>query len=89
MKLTKDERHTAYIILQAEVEEYKKRKIMCFICLILEDYDIYEDDLPEILPELSSMQPEKLHHSGGWFGTYDYASRIKLLNKCIEETYNF
>jgi hypothetical protein len=101
MKLTKSQRHTAYIIMMSEAESNIKTYVndgLCAMCLEIfgvwpqpkEISSVYfqDDDVHwhEFLPELSAKEPK---HSGNtWYSLNKsgWKQRIKLLKGCIEET---
>ena len=99
MKLSKSERHTAYIIMLAmcekNIEHLKTDSYLnifmpwgfCEMCgYELTNGELHLEDLPELLEKGPS------DHGSYWFPKNDiggWYERIKILNKCIEETYNF
>lgn len=89
MKLTKDQRHTAYIIMQHLIET-GQQEFMCNTSLYAFDIDVHEKDgsLQETYPEIMSKRPKSAGYS--WFGgkhEYNKKKRVALLQQCIEETY--
>ena len=85
MKLDKLERHTAYIILLAELEEAESNLESIWLWHLFEDATgIYPTS--ELLPEFFKFRPEKPLRSGGWWDGYDYNKRVSALKQCIEET---
>jgi hypothetical protein len=89
MKLTKLQRHTAYIILLAEFEESFGFEFFCDAVYSLFDWPFGEGTIRDYLPELYRHKPATLDDSGGWFSDNEDGvnTRIKLLKQCIEETY--
>ncbi len=86
MKLTKDQRHTAYIIWLYEWEN--TLGIDPFMCNTMYcEFDI--KPTPEMFPELFKHKPNRYCRSGGWFPTTSIIKRRTILKKCIEETYDF
>jgi hypothetical protein len=89
MKLTKDQRHTAYVLMLAELEEKESKDYYPYMCWVLK----YVFDMPMYgmfsLVELYNKKPESVGVCDEWFPSWDYKSRKKLLKQCIEETYNF
>lgn len=102
MKLKKHERHAAYIIMLAEVEEAQKYTSLVFLCHLAVDmlyprgmasyWEIEEEfikDFPRLLPELYSKKPAGKNAGDQWYVSSDYKSRIRILKQCIEETYEW
>lgn len=100
MKLTKLQRHTAYIIMLHEAKDFgckdSAAKLgFCYMILILFKDITNSFDLLDPFPELKQKEPKQKWDDDGnvleyWFekGTESgWAQRIKLLEKCIEETY--
>jgi len=100
MKLTKIQRHTAYIIMRAEFEadklDFYASDGYCYLLRnTLGLYDSksgYDDIIKEYLPELQKRKPKHLYNSkvGLWFPSNSIGGlqqRIALLDQCIEETY--
>lgn len=98
MKLTKDQRHTAYIILKNEMEA--AYGIWGFCVWIGRVFDIGDRKgerlIKKSFPELWRKRPKNPYQveneSQGclWFDYHDIESngkRIELLKQCIEETY--
>lgn len=81
--LTRSERHTAYIILLAEVERKQKDCASAYMCVIIDSLDVgvTMEDLPEL------WKKEPLNAGYAWFEGGNYRARIKILKACIEETY--
>lgn len=93
MKLTKDERYTAYCIMLAEVEEYYETGFCYMVHKVFNvPYDKTEH-LLSFLPELLSKEPtvHYRHHEAFWFADKKsgWRHRIAILKKCIKETSNF
>lgn len=90
MKLTKSERHTAYIILHEKVNEIEKHGYDCFLCLVAKDvfgWGLHTCEwVLKRFPELLKHKPTKLHESGGWLHQKDYKTRKSILKQCIIET---
>jgi hypothetical protein len=101
MKLTKDQRHTAYIIMLAEAENRIDELaedgdgfcwLICDTFGIYSNWDRQDDGMygnnTKFFTELQKKKPKGKHY---WFDTDEngWNKRIELLNKCIEETYNF
>jgi len=100
-KLTKAQRHIAYIIMREEAErpgmlssyKYKIGDVhsnfhgFCFMYLLLFDDDSLKDNFNKVLPELYAKKP--CTDSVYWFRCDEngWQQRIKLLNKCIIETH--
>lgn len=95
MKLTKDQRHTAYILMLAEVEERQKLRSYPFLCFVAESlfdikYQPFKDSSLKIFIELYDNRPKsKTSKTSAWYHPIDYQSRINVLKKAIKETYNF
>lgn len=87
MKLTKQQRHIAYIIMLAELEAI--HPIDAFFCNIMHSIGCGWGGIMDDLPELLKHKPERNHYSGGWFGNDEKSKqrRINILNQCIIETY--
>jgi hypothetical protein len=88
MKLTKEERHIAYIIMLAEAQD--REYWDCGLCrLILDVLGLwcYGTGMRDCFPELYGKQPKK--YNTFWFETnsWGWRKRIQLLKQCIEETY--
>lgn len=88
MKLTKAQRHTAYIIMLAEMNP--SQYYAPYLCLITKNIlhiyvDLWGDGFADIFPELWAKKPYT--NSLIWFSKDDFGSRINLLKQCIEETY--
>ena len=88
MKLTKLQRHTAYILMLLYIEENTQE----FICLIIKwvfDIDGHGDDvIRQYFPELWSKKPQNAEYS--WFvKSYEEnkKGRIEIINQAIKETY--
>lgn len=90
-KLTKLQRHTAYIILAREFE-LGNEHFFCNAIRSLFDLDIDSDKklIKPILPELWRKKPSDAPSDGQryktWFSLFS-EKRLELLNECIEETY--
>lgn len=91
MKLTKQQRHMAYMIMLAEAEggEYSAYGFCRIIsqCLDNSTYEPRLDDLELTdLPELWAKRPSC--YIDYWFPSNNegWQSRISLLKQCIEET---
>lgn len=100
-KLTKAQRHIAYIIMREEAErpgEFDSFKYripntlsnyhgFCFMYLLLFDDDSLKDNFKKALPELYAKKPYT--DSTYWFrcDKNGWQQRIKLLNQCIIETH--
>jgi hypothetical protein len=87
MKLTKSQRHTAYILMLAQL---KKSTFLCSIFCDLTGIDLDEDsrfsNFKNILPELwLKKDPGESELSGILWK--NKARRTKALKQCIEETY--
>jgi len=91
MKLTKLQRHTAYLILLSEVEVLEEGKWNCYVCNIAKDVFKWhrhsENWIRSMIPEFFKHKPSENHHSGGWFDPEDYNIRKSILNQCIQKTY--
>lgn len=93
MKLSKSERHTAYIILLAEYEEQERcgYKYSQGICSLMKDFlglcDEWENNY-KYLPEFAAYKPKNSYPYRSWFGVERRGrlKRIRILKKCIEET---
>jgi hypothetical protein len=97
MKLRKDERFTAYVIMLEEIKEQE------FLCNCFDNifFDTYEETehrisynermFMETLPKLYSKKSVKTYSANVWFNRYDGGERerIKLLQQCIQETSDF
>jgi hypothetical protein len=88
MKLTKDQRHTAYIIMldSFETDDIEGCQFFCECMSYLFDWSFSERPIRKYLPELWSKRPKPLYSSTCWFDSRDKDSRIDLLNQCINET---
>ena len=99
MKLTKLERHMAYMIMLAEAERpgffyYKEcfglfksnRFGFCGMVRMVFDIGVTDKEMPSVLPELFVKKPNG--SDSYWFSTdkSGWKSRIALLNQCITET---
>lgn len=100
MKLTKQQRHIAYIIMLAEAEltDMVYTKIVgadknrnnypyekCGFCFLLKQ--LFDMDLHDgQFTELINKRPQ-FYYSAFWFKNEDSESRIKILKQCIAETY--
>ena len=87
MKLTKLQRHTAYIIMLAEAKtgEYYDYG-MCFMFAEHFDSSLYSDKIfKSMLPELYRKRPKCNCY---WFycNKQGWQQRIELLNQCVIET---
>lgn len=85
MKLTKLQRHTAYIIMLDGFEKGKYR----WFCVSLNafGFSMSEYAICKHLPELWKKKPKRLHTPNYWFMEHETAKRIELLKQCINETY--
>jgi hypothetical protein len=96
MKLTKQQRHTAYIIMLVEAETGEWNYVgFCNLINLVMDIDVYEgDDFLAAFPELFKKRPIRTLSDGTkytpiiWFptGADGWQQRIALLKQCIEET---
>lgn len=93
MRLTKLQRHTAYIILLSEFE-YEGEGQIDFFCEAMDklfDWGFSETPLKEHFPELFIKRPKTKNGFTAWFEHLSRKGgrqrRIELLNQCIEETY--
>lgn len=91
-KLTRLQRHTAYIIMLAGLDfnEDEMKNPCPFICNIFRSLFGYEFDnchIEKMLPEFRKYKPRKMTEDGGWFKTGSYEIRRNILKQCIEETY--
>ena len=93
MKLTKLQRHTAYCILLATIED---NFWCCFICGAINESGISSWErgklfIKQNLPELYNKVPIENMKEYVWYkhpsGETDRSHRIKLLKQCIIETY--
>lgn len=96
MKLTKDERYTAYCIMLEEAENKRPFKDidgngihptvngLCWMFLCLFDSNLLYHFSSRILPELYTKIER--HNE---FHFYSWRSRIAALKQCIKETENF
>lgn len=98
MKLTKSERHTAYIIMLAEAEERDSFICAYGFCRMLSSLFRFTElggvgycEQTELLDELHAKQPARLGYLGEWFphNNSGWQKRIELLKQCIEETYEW
>jgi hypothetical protein len=100
MKLTKLQRHTAYILMQDGIENDYKMYGFCIwiqhLFGIVEGFHNKETVIRKYFPELWRKRPkavfQKENENQGclWFNYYDSKSntkRVELLKQCIEETY--
>ena len=99
MKLTKLQRHTAYIIMLAEAESGTRitRHGFCRMAIELFDINVYPPPalqglrmaFSDFLPELYSKKPEFLFGCY-WYNIFEpdggWDSRKQLLQQCINET---
>jgi len=86
MKLTKSQRHTAYILLLFELQTNSTyRGFVTGLCWVWNNLNnrICHSKLPIILPEL--FDKRRRYCSSYWFHTKK--ERIGALKQCIEETY--
>lgn len=91
MKLTRLQRHTAYILMLAELEE-NRTSCLCSIwgSTILKEQGLFIGNqtwrkLPEILCELFNKRTRGNEYDDFWFNGYE--ERTKALTQCIIETY--
>ena len=99
MKLTKLQRHTAYIIMLVEAKLNIRTGEYIGVCeMTKEVFDINNNNIVRggmfmwahnlnYFPELKKKEPK--HYGALWF---DYSpdgwrSRVKLIKQCIQETY--
>lgn len=93
MELTRQQRHTAYIIMLEEAERpslsgfYRKYHGLCYLFLAIFDSEDFYFHPMETLPELYAKRPLPIGSS--WFdlNRAGWQKRIELLKQCIEETY--
>jgi len=89
-QLTKGQRYDAYkYALKRLLKDKENGGILPWICCYLSDYT--EGQIPNVVtafPEFLKYKPEKQIGTGllGWWEDYDYKSRIKALEQCINET---
>lgn len=102
LKLTKDERYTAYVLLLAEIERLGYCQSICHLSGDLfgiypspsgeggrnEKYENYEIGVvtKDFYPELWN---KRTHDGGYWWACSNTQSRINALKKCIEETSDY
>lgn len=74
MNLRKDQRHTVYIIMRAEIKSRTHRQ---FFIPLLETFSLEIEDLPE------------LNNQRYWYASTKEgkARRLSILDNCIELTY--
>ena len=95
MKLTKEQRHVAYIILKCEMEKSYTTWGFCvwiFSVLGFGDRQYNEKVIQQHFPELWRKKPKKPYQVPNseqgclWFNSN--SERLNLLEKCIKETSN-
>ena len=97
MKLTKLQRHTAYIIMLAQTEIDTGSNGYCYMFKrkIFGDEEYFDNSIDlydpkcfkETFPELWAKKPKDVDHIyHSWF-PYGWKYRIELLNQCITETF--
>lgn len=91
MKLTKLQRHTAYILMMHELENGADFLCECAANLNIPKFDWdskwIDRNFIRILPELYSKKPMNPYSTECWFHWSDKKSRKSIIKKCIEETY--
>lgn len=100
MKLTKEQRHIAYIIMWEEAEnpgQFFYLDLMedcistqygfCAMIRMVFDDSFTDCDMSYVFPELFAKRPSS--HGFYWFPrtVAGWGERIKLLDKCIKETF--
>lgn len=94
MKLTKDQRYTAYCIMLEEAENQSKTNDgfnstnhgICYMVSEIFELDTYvEDDFMQNFPELHDKKTIK---EDDWYW-HNWEERIAALKQCIKETENF
>lgn len=87
MKLTKLQRHTAYIIMLEESESFYHTGF-CWMIYYLFDIGVgcYDSSIEQFLPELYDKKPNT--YGAFWFDAnrLGWQERIELLKQCINET---
>ena len=98
-KLTKAQRHIAYMLFLAELQseklDYESSDGFCFMAYHLfglkDDNGGYDGVIKKHFPELQKRKPKIIFSNGLWFQSNDnkegLQKRIELLNQCIIETY--
>jgi len=98
MKLTKLERHMAYMIMLAEAEKRVSEKGfavgLCYLIAVdmmeeEEDFDVYRHKkFKKQFPELFAKKPRRKGEQDDWFRNDidGWQTRISLLRQCITET---
>jgi len=96
-KLTRQQRHIAYIIMREEIES-NSTHFMCkaavWIGVLRNEsryawgFQVSDKQIKERLPELYLKKPAALSHGSCWFNVSNSGlkSRIALLDQCILET---
>jgi hypothetical protein len=102
MKLNKLQRHTAYIIMLAEIDRNSNKLshfatdgfcyLACNILGLTDSNNGYDLIIDEYFPELNSKKPTVLSRFGLWFklpitNIIGKEKRIELLKQCIKETF--
>ena len=88
MKLTKDQRHTAYILMLHWFEKHLSHTLfLCESVNVLFDWEFRQSSIKENLPELWRKKPRK-PDGHCWFNCdkKGFEKRTNLLRKCINET---
>lgn len=91
MKLTKDQRFTAYCIMLHEIRSYDARNICHAAKYLFElglDDDFRFSNLKEYFPELWRKRKRGKNEESVYLWS-SQEDRIKALEKCITETSNF
>ncbi len=94
-KLTKSQRHIAYILMLVEIEEEHEH----YMCNAAKAIGVFEQntklslwEIKKYLPEMYTKKPCKwggtiIGDQDPWFYMEEKQKRIEILKQCIEETY--
>lgn len=85
MKLTRLQRHTAYIIMLAEFEEEFGSLFFCTL-MYLFSLPQNQEAIRKYFPELWAKKPRPTYTINCWFMSSEKGRRIDILKQCIKET---
>lgn len=91
-KLTKLQRHTAYLIMLVDIENGGYMKHCGFCSMFRYNYDIHvygDKKFKKYFPELFRKKPSGVKKNAYWFDTnseMSWQKRKKLIKQCIKET---